>query len=113
MVKLKGFGFLLTKTKSIHICRVRGCNKLSPELQLQNRTLPYIDTYKYLGVRVDHSLSRRTHIKDLKACTKPSLNLLKMLTGIKWDADNVMVISLYLALIIPKLDYGSEAYDSA
>ena len=39
--------------------------------------------------------------------------LLKMLTGTKWSADKVMIIRLYLALIKPKLNYGSEANDSA
>ena len=68
-----GFGFSLAKTKSIHICRVRGCNEFSLELKLQNRTLPRVNSHIYLGVRVDHSLSWRTHIKHLKASCGKSL----------------------------------------
>ena len=41
----------------MHICRVYGCTKVTPQLQLQNRLLAHVDEYKYLGMRVDNSLS--------------------------------------------------------
>ena len=99
-----------TKTKTMHICRGRECNKMSLQLEFKNRPLPHVDVYKYLGVQVDNNLSWRKHIEQLKKSCIKTVNLLKMLIGRKWRAEKTTLIRLYLALVTPKLDYGSEAY---
>ena len=89
-----------------------GCNKMSPSLKIQNTVLPHVQQYKYLGIRIDNSLSWQAHTTHLKeTCTK-TMGLLKTLSHTQWGADRTTVLRLYLALIKPKLDYGC-AYSSA
>ena len=108
-----GFKFSQTKTKTMHICRVIGCNKMSPTLKIQNTVLPHVEQYKYLGMRIDNSLSWRAHTTHLKQTCSKAMGLLKTLSYTQWGADRTTLLKLYLAVIKPKLDYGCEAYSSA
>ena len=74
-----GFSFYLSKAKTMHVCRVRGCNKTSPQLVFKNQILRYVSMYKYLGIRVDNSPSWQIHNKHMTQTWKQSLNLLKLL----------------------------------
>jgi len=108
-----GFSFSPVKTATMHICRVRGCLKASPELTMSQVILPHVVQYRYLGMLIDSSLTWRAHITNLKrSCTK-TLNLLKCISNYNNGADRKTLLRLYLALLKPKLDYGCEAYDSA
>ena len=108
-----GFNFSLDKTVSMHVCRVRNCSKMSPQLRLKEEEVKHVETYKYLGLHIDSSLTFSKHVTMLKdSCTK-SINLLKLLSNTAWGADRKLLLKLYMALIKPKLDYGCEAYSSA
>jgi len=108
-----GFSFSPVKTATMHICRVRGCLKASPELLMGENTLPHVVQYKYLGMLIDSSLTWRTHITNLKRSCNKTLNLLKCIANYNSGADRRTLLRLYLALLKPKLDYGCEAYGSA
>jgi len=108
-----GFSFSPSKTATMHICRVRGCLKQSPELVLDNITLPHVAEYKYLGVLLDSSLTWRPHINNLRRSCGKTLNLLKCIANSSHGADRKTLLRLYIALLKPKLDYASEAYGSA
>lgn len=108
-----GFTFSPTKSVTMHICRIRGCNKMSPQLQLNNRVLNHTDNFKYLGLHLDNSLTFKLHINHLRISCIKALNLLKLVSCATWGADRDTILLLYIAAIKPKLDYGCEAYGSA
>lgn len=110
---LTGYKFSADKTKTMHICRKHHCPKMVSNLTLNNKNLECVNEYKFLGMRLDNSLTWRLHIQTLKASCHKSLNLLKHLSHTNWGADSTSIRRLYVMLIKPKLDYGSEVYSSA
>ena len=111
--KHTGFTFSMDKTEIMHICRCYGCLKAVPEIELYNQRIKGAETFKYLGLTIDKSLTWRKHIENLRiSCTK-RMNLLKFLSYKSSSTDRKMFVRLYLALIKTKIDYGVEAYGSA
>ena len=108
-----GLEFSPQKTVSLHMCRVRNCPRSSPNLELSGVVLRHVETCKFLGMIIDSSLTWRCHLSQLKYSCMQSLNLLRHISHTSFGADRVTLLRLYLALIKPKLDYGSEAYGSA
>ena len=47
---------------------------MNPQLQLKNKILLHVDTYKYLGMRLDNSLSWKVHNIILEAIMHKILN---------------------------------------
>ena len=97
----------------MHICRKNLCCRAVDHLTLYGTALQCVQTHKFLGVTIDHKLSWRPHIVQLKKTCYKKLNLLKMLSHKSWGADCRTLLLLYIALIKPKIDYGVEAYGSA
>ena len=96
----------------MHICRVRGCPKVSPRLMTYNTELKHKETAKYLGLTMDSSMTWRSHLISLKQSTVQTLNLLKVISNNKSGADK-MLVTLHLAILKSKLNYGKETYSSA
>jgi hypothetical protein len=107
-----GFTFSPEKTVSMHICRKRGCPKLAHNFTLSTNNIVCVDQYKFLGVIIDNSMTWRQHITALRASCMKSLDLLKHLSHKSWSADRTSLLRLYIMLIKPKLDYGSEVYSA-
>lgn len=108
-----GFRFSEAKTVAMHICRVRGCPKLAHNLTLYGSPVASVDEFKYLGLTLDNSLTWRPHISLLKTRCNHALNVLKFVSHSRYGADRKSLLRLYIGLIKPKLDYGSEAFGSA
>ena len=108
-----GFSFSAPKSVSMHICRVRGCTKLSVNLSLNNRSLRCVSEYKFLGVIIDNGLTWSPHIANLKRSCHKTLALMKHISHQRWGADRTSLLRLYIMLLKPKLDYGCEAFSSA
>ena len=107
-----GFHFLTSKTVMVHFSSARGVRG-SPEMRLDDQTIPYKDSAKFLGVIFDKRLNFASHIDNLKRkCTK-AVNLLKALASTKRGAGQETLIHLYRALIRSRIDYGSIVYGSA
>ena len=111
--KKTGFRMNKTKTVAMHICRKRNCPKLTPSLTLEGAALKGAEEYRFLGLIFDKSLTWRPHITNLKCKCIKTLNILKLLSNVKWGADQQILIRLYIMLIKPRLDYGVEAYSAA
>lgn len=108
-----GFIFSPMKTVSMHICRKHNCGKTAHNLTIDNSNIRCVDEYKFLGLTFDNSLRWNIHIKQLKTSCVKTLDLLKHISFKKWGADKTSLLRLYIMLIKPKIDYGSEAYSSA
>lgn len=108
-----GFTFSTDKTYSLHVCHKRNCPKMAPNLTLYNKAIKNVREFKYLGVRFDSSLTWKPHITELKTKCNKILNLFKHLSFKRWGADRKSLLRLYVMLMKPILDYGSEVYSAA
>ena len=107
-----GFQFSQSKTVSLHVCRKRHCPRIAPNLTLHNSPITNVPQYKYLGVIFDQAATWKPHTTQLKVkCTK-TLDLLKHISHKTWGADRKS-LRLYIMLLKPKIDYGSDVYTSA
>jgi hypothetical protein len=98
----------------MHICRKRTHNHRDPEIQLNGRRrLEIKDTHKILRLTFDSRLTWKAHINETKAKSFIRINLLKCLAGIKWGADQEMLLRVHEMMVLSALKYGSAAYWSA
>ena len=91
--------------------RLRGCHT-PPYLRLDGKTLPYVDSVRFLRLIYDHRLNWREHLKFLKDKCFKILNMIRILSNTSWGADRSTLLLLYRALVRSRLDYGSMVYSS-
>ena len=77
-----------------------------PLIKLEDKEIPVINEYKFLGVIFDRKLSFISHIKYLKTKITRSQQLLQVVTHTKWGADCQVLLKLYRALVCSQLDYA-------
>jgi hypothetical protein len=106
-----GLQISIAKTHAMLFTRRRPNN--IPPLQLDTAVISYIPKVCFLGVYFDCRMTWSPHINSLRARCQKDLRLLHIIAAHKWGADYVSLKRLYLALIRPKLDYGSHLFDTA
>lgn len=84
-----------------------------PELKLNNRSIKFQKSTKFLGLFFDSKLCWNKHFQYIIDRCKPRINLLRCIAGSTWGADGPMLLRIYKALIRSILDYGCEAFNSA
>ena len=84
-----------------------------PKLKIGNQELEYKTQGKFLGLTFDNRLHWVKHIDQLVLRCKKDLNLMRYLSGTKFGADKLTLMTIYKTLIRSKLDYGCQAYASA
>lgn len=108
-----GFKISSTKTEAI-IFRRRLKLKLDHlNLKLFGKTINFVNKVKFLGMIFDRFLTWRDHINDLVEKCKQDMNVLRLVSGTSFGADKKTLVNLYKALILSKIDYGCQAYNSA
>ena len=107
-----GFKFSKTKTKCLHFCNQ---HKLHPDpiLKLEEKDIPVVDQYKYLGLIFDKKLTFIPHINYVKKKCNKALQLLRVIAHTNWGANKKTLMKLYRTLIRSKIDYGSFIYQAA
>jgi hypothetical protein len=53
------------------------------------------------------------HLKHLKTVCKAKLNIIKTLANHTWRADKTSLLNIYKSLILSKINYGSQVYNTA
>ena len=107
-----GFNFSESKSVVMIFTNKRGINP-TIKLKLGNTILKVVTEKKFLGMIFDHKLNWKTHIEKVKNKSIPIINLLKTLASSKCKTDATILLNVYKALLLPKLEYGSQAYFSA
>ena len=108
-----GLSFNHGKTHSMHICHRYGYPRLAHTLTINNSPIKSTDTHRFLSVTIDNKLNWKEHICKLRTFCLKSLNVLKHISHIRWGANRISILRLYIMLIKPRLDYGAEVYSSA
>ena len=110
-----GFKFAKGKTELL-ICNRKipaTIQNFATDLKLDGRKIKNVTEKKFLGLWFDHRMSWKAHITYLKNECSKTLNLLKTLAYSKTKTDTKMLLRIYKSLILPKLDYGCQAYGTA
>ena len=107
-----GFKLSSSKTFCVHFCRLRS-QHTDPQLTVNNTIIEVRPTARVLGLIFDSKLTWVSHIRDLAVRAKKSLNILRCMANIVWGSDREILLRLYMALILPKIDYGCFVYGSA
>ena len=95
---------LIFSNKRVHL------HPINP-LNVNGENIPIVNTFKYLGLTLDRSLSFTPHIADLKQRCSRRLNIMKCISGREWGADRRTLLQLYTSLIRPILDYNAFLFD--
>ena len=107
-----GYRLSRDKTVAVHFHNKRS-EQEHPALVLYDTPIRFRDNVKFLGLYFDYKLTWKTHIQETKTKGNKALNLLKMLSHLRWGADRKSLLRIYRNIIRPKLDYGSQIYASA
>ncbi|MEW8548123.1 MAG: reverse transcriptase domain-containing protein, partial [Candidatus Thiodiazotropha sp.] len=108
-----GFKISTIKTKAIIFTKKRLNISTLSKLTLFNSEIEFSDEITFLGMILDSKLTWGQHIKSLIEKCNKDLNLMRMVSGTTYGADKKVLLNLYKALILSKLDYGAQAYNSA
>ena len=85
----------------------------NPAFKLQTMTYRLCKLQKFLGLMWGNKLTWAPHIEQLKHKCRAGLNLMKIISGPSWGADQETLVRTYRVIIRPKLDYGCVVYGSA
>ena len=107
-------GFNFSDTKSV----VMIFNKkvgLDPKinLKIRGKALKVVTDKKFLGMIFDNKLDWSLHLEKVKNKCISILNLLKTIASSKRKTNSSILLNVYKALILPRLEYGCQAYSSA
>lgn len=80
---------------------------------LNNEPVPWVDTYKYLGIHLDSKLSWRFHIRETLKKAEAARASLSYLLALKSRLSLRNKLLLYKAFIRPIITYGCMAYAGA
>lgn len=107
------WGFKISISKSVAMNFTK--RKLDHDLFLTigEHRINFVSDFKFLGVYFDRKLTWSRHITYLSGKCSKGLNLLKCVSGTKWGADKSSLLLLYKALILSRLDYGSQVFMNA
>ena len=109
--KKKGVRF--SKSKTVTLKFQRRSDKIDPELFLDGERIQTVKETKYLGMYMDSHLNWSKQIEYLRHSCISGINLLRITSGLEWSADRESLFSIYQALVLSKIDYGSQFYNSA
>ena len=96
------------KTKSMFINpKKEVCNS---NLQIHTENIDFVNSFEYLGIHIDHSLSMNNHVDSIyKKCTMK----LSLLYKIRHFISQNTALSIFKSMIRPYMDYGDFIIDSA
>ena len=100
-----GFGISKSKIQCVHFCQLWKMHN-DPRIKLEDKQIPLVDKYKFLGAIFDRKLTFIPHIKYLKNKSTRVQQLLRVVAHTESRADRQMLRKLYRSLIHSKLDYA-------
>jgi hypothetical protein len=77
-------------------------------LQVENTTIKPISSARYLGVIFDHQLNWRSHIHHIETKVAPRISLLRFLSKLNPNSNDMIMINLFKSLVRSIITYGSS-----
>ena len=107
-----GFSFSDTKSVVMIFNRKSGDNP-KINLKLGDKPLKVVTEKKFLGMLFDNKLDWSLHLEKVKNKCISILNLLKTIASSKRKTNSTILLNVYKSLVLPRLEYGCQAYSSA
>ena len=103
-------GLTISAQKSM--CMVVNAKKalLPPNLILNGEEIPFVDSFKYLGVKIDNNLTWRPHITNRLSKAKRDLMTAKRLVTNMWGLTPERMAWLYQSIVRPSIDYSCHVW---
>lgn len=73
-------------------------------IYLNGKKLEVVESYTYLGIRMDCNLSMENHVKHL---FNSGVNMVHSLAKIRYCLDSTSAVQIFKAFILSKIEYGS------
>ncbi|XP_029678453.1 uncharacterized protein LOC115244706 [Formica exsecta] len=83
----------------------------SSYLRVGNGNIQFSPATRFLGVVLDSELNLKAHINHVRNRIMPRINILKVITGIKWGAHPTNLLNIYKGFIRPLLDWGCQSFN--
>jgi len=80
------------------------------KVNFNNKTLPFCSEPKYLGVKLDRSLTYRRHLESLRKKLTSRVALLRRLAGSGWGAGATTLRTATLALVHSTAEYCAPVW---
>jgi hypothetical protein len=84
-----------------------------PNIKLGGMDIPYAESVKYLGVRLDNKLLWNEHVENKVNKAKALLTLVKKAIGSYWGPNPMLTRWAYTGMVRPALTYGSLVWGQA
>jgi len=78
------------------------------KIQVENTTIKPISSARYLGVIFDHQLNWRSHIQHMETKVAPRISLLRFLSKLNPNSNDMIMINLFKSLVRSIITYGSS-----
>ena len=103
-----------SSSKSVEIVFTKKqTNPQEARLQINNKIIPLKTSHKFLGLILDNKLTWKLQIEELVRKCRREINLLKAIKGIKWGADQKIMLTIMKARILGKMLYGGFLFGNA
>lgn len=106
-------GFTLSDDKSAVMLFTRHRVDKENTMLLNNTLVPWVQSFKYLGVILDQKLNWNNHINYVINKSEKSLNLLRAVASRSWGSDPKTMLLFYKSFTRSILDIGCLFYGAA
>ena len=103
-----GSSFNVNKYQLLHLAKSR--KQLQTSITIDGVEIQPSSTLKFLGVRLDRTLSGKAHVKSIQNRVPTLVAALRTLSGSVWGASLARCRQVYLQAIRPALVYGAVAW---
>lgn len=107
-----GFKISTQKTAAILFSKKRKTVD-PPILTFKGEALRFTDTHKFVGMKFDKKLNWKAHIEEIKNKCSSQLRILKFLASTRWGASREVLLRVFTATVLSRLEYGSMVYANA
>ena len=83
---------------------------MPPNLVLNGEEVPYVESFKYLGITLDQNLTWKPHITQRLAKAKADLMIARKLVTNSWGLTPDRMAWLYQAIVRPTVDYSCHVW---
>jgi len=107
-------GFQMNTDKTIGIVFTKKqINTDLIKIKINNRTIPFKNTCKLLGVVFDSHLTWKHHVDSLLQKSTRGLNLMRCISGTSWGSNKDTLLLIYKSIILSNFDYCCFTYTNS
>ncbi|KMQ83329.1 type-1 retrotransposable element r1dm [Lasius niger] len=79
-------------------------------IKILNENIQFSTATRFLGIYLDPELNWKALVNQLKNRIIPRINILKAISGIRWGAHLITLLTIYKGFIRSVLDWGCQVF---